>query len=156
MLYQFKIQLKHIEDPKVWRQVLVPADWSFYDFHLVIQAAFGWEDYHLFMFSPKGYGSQPVISPSNPGDDPFGFNEEDLDADEILLNEVFTKKGQKFTYIYDLGDDWTHEIKLEKIIDENRLYADCLAGEGTCPPEDCGGPWGYESLKEVLCDSKNT
>jgi len=146
MTFQFKIQLKNIADPPVWRRVLVPAQFSFYRFHLVIQEAFGWENCHLFQFSPKGFGSQPVIR--EPFDD--GEDEEFMDAAKTKTDKIFKKEGEAFTYIYDFGDTWEHKITLEKIIGDKTIKADCTAGKGTCPPEDCGGPWGYINLIEVL------
>ncbi len=58
-------------------------------------------------------------------------------------------------YIYDFGDDWKHQITLEKVTEEKLLRADCMAGQGTCPPEDCGGALGYENLKIILNDPKD-
>jgi len=150
MAFQFKIQLQRITDPAVWRRVVIPEQFTFYKFHLVIQKAFGWENYHLFQFSPKGYSSQPFISIPNPE-----AHYEIWDCKKIKLQEIFTKPKQKFTYIYDFGDDWLHNILLEKITEEKTIRADCIGGEGTCPPEDCGGPWGYENLKSILKDPKN-
>jgi hypothetical protein len=61
MTFQFKIQLKNIAKPPIWRTVTVPTHFNFHRFHLVIQEAFGWENYHMFQFSPKSFGSRPVI-----------------------------------------------------------------------------------------------
>jgi len=69
MTYQFKILLKGVSNPKVWRRVVVPANFTFDQFHKVIQMAFGWEFSHLYFFSPTGYNSQPVIEPKFEGDD---------------------------------------------------------------------------------------
>lgn len=150
MLYQFKIQLSNIEDPEVWRQVQVPAQFSFYRMHRVIQAAFGWENAHLFQFSPEGWSSNPKISL------PYPDAEEDIvDAKKIKLKDVFKEDGQTYVYIYDFGDDWLHVLTLEKITDEKATKATCIAGEGRCPPEDCGGFPGYENLKEILNDPKH-
>ena len=150
MAFQFKIALKNISDPPVWRRVLISEQFTFMRFHLIIQAAFGWENYHLFQFSPKGYASEPIIGIPHPEAD-----YEIKDCNRIKLHQIFTKPKQKFTYIYDFGDDWTHIITLEKITDDKMVRADCIAGEGACPPEDCGGPWGYEDLKAILADPKN-
>ena len=156
MLFQFKIQLKRITQPTVWRRIAVPGHFSFTKFHRVIQAAFGWEDYHLFQFSPKGYGSSPVISIPDPE---FEYMErsdrQKLHATKTTLTEIFTAEKQKFTYIYDFGDDWVHEITLEKLTDDAARTAACLAGKGACPPEDCGGPWGYAGLKEIVDNPKD-
>lgn len=151
MAFQFKIQLKNVSGPTVWRRLVIPEKFSFDRFHRVIQEAFGWDDYHLFSFSPTGYNSAPFISIPDPEWD----MEETLDCKKTKLNEIFTHEKQKFTYIYDFGDDWAHTITLEKITEDKPLRADCLTGKGACPPEDCGGPWGYADLKEILNDPKN-
>lgn len=149
--FQFKIQIKGITKPPVWRRITVPSYYTFMDMHEVIQNAFGWENQHLYSFSPTGYGSGPIIQEINDEFEDFGFHET-LNAEELQLFDIFKKEGQKHTYIYDFGDDWTHKITLEKILDESSDTPKCLAGKGTCPPEDCGGVWGYEQLKEILMD----
>jgi len=151
MTFQFKIQLKNISKPPVWRRVLVPSQFSFQRFHLVIQEAFGWENYHFFQFSPGGFGSGPFIKEPFEDDDYEGF----MDAGKTKINEIFKKEGQKFTYIYDFGDSWEHKITLEKITADKTILADCTNGKGSCPPEDCGGPWGYMNLIEILKDPTN-
>lgn len=151
MAFQFKIQLKNVQKPPVWRKVIVPGSFTFEKFHLVIQEAFGWGNYHLYQFSPTGYGSEPVIAiPS--GDD---WEKPALNASKTKLSSVFEFVNQKYTYIYDFGDDWAHTILLENILPEKVLKATCIGGKGVCPPEDCGGPWGYERLKEILKDPKH-
>jgi len=157
MTYQFKILLKGVSNPKVWRRVVVPANFTFDQFHKVIQMAFGWELSHLYFFSPTGYNSQPVIEPKFEGGDFYEMmNEESLDAETMLLSDIFVQEKEKFTYIYDTGDDWKHQIILEKILtDDENEHVVLLKGEGACPPEDCGGPWGYEALKEALADKKH-
>lgn len=157
MTFQFKIQIKNIIKPPVWRRLLVPASFSFERFHEVIQAAFGWENYHLYQFSRSGYGSAELIGIVDEEDDddnpwrPYTKR----DSSRVLLSEVFGSVGEKFVYIYDFGDDWTHQITLEDIREERMINAQLLAAKGACPPEDCGGVWGYENLKEVLGDKKH-
>lgn len=146
MIYQFKIQLENVKQPPVWRKVTVPDSFNFDQFHQVIQSAFGWFDFHLFMFSPSGYGSSPMITNNEE------YEEESIMADKVKLSKIFTKEGDKFVYIYDFGDDWKHKIILEKILPGKSKIADCLDGKGACPPEDCGGPWGYENLKLIMAD----
>jgi hypothetical protein len=152
MTFQFKIQLKNISKPAVWRRVLVPAQFSFQRFHMVTQEAFGWENCHMFQFSPNGFGSHPIIK--EPFEDcDLGY--EFLDAGTTKLDDIFKKEGQKFTYIYDFGDGWEHIITVEKITANKIAVADCTAGKGSCPPEDCGGAWGYMNLLEILKDPAN-
>lgn len=148
MLFQFKIQLKGVSKPPVWRRILIPATFDFERFHFVIQAAFGWENYHLYLFSTSGYGSESYIGVPN---DEW-FEEDLLDSREVKLSEVFYHEKQKYTYIYDLGDDWVHQIVLEKLIDENRIRAELVAGRGACPPEDCGGAIGYNRMLDIMED----
>ena len=65
MAFQFRIQLKNVQKPPVWRRVIVPESFTFKQFHVVIQESFGWGNYHLFQFSPSGYGSEPIICNTN-------------------------------------------------------------------------------------------
>ena len=150
MHLQFKVQLAGVTKPPVWRRVSVPASYTFMAFHDVIQAAMGWHNAHLFMFSPRGFGSSPTITQIHGDSEP-----DDLDAATVILSAVFTQEGQKFVYTYDFGDDWTHALTLEKITDEASDKPVLLTGKGACPPEDCGGPWGYESMKQVLANPKD-
>ena len=145
MAFQFKIQLEDVEDPEVWRRVIVPETFTFHRFHTVIQEAFGWGDYHLYQFSTKGYKSKEFITVPHEG-----YDDDIIDSEEITLQDVFSRKGQTYIYIYDFGDDWTHKIKLEKITPEKPLHASCVDGQGACPPEDCGGAWGYDNLRMQL------
>lgn len=150
MLLQLKIQIKGISKPPVWRRLLVPDHFTFSQLHQVIQNAFGWDDYHLFQFSPTGYGSHPQIGLEDE------WTEDDLEnAQKVKLNKYLHQKGEKYTYIYDFGDDWTHTILVEDVLAGKAIRAELLAGKGACPPEDCGGVWGYESLLEALADPKH-
>jgi hypothetical protein len=152
MTFQFKIKLNNITNPPVWRRLVVPGNFTFNQFHYIIQDAFGWDNYHLFSFSPGGFTTYPVIS------DPEMYDEDEediIDSDEITLAEIFKAEGQKFSYLYDFGDYWLHSITVEKLIDITLETADCTGGKGACPPEDCGGAPGYQHLKQILADPKN-
>jgi hypothetical protein len=151
MVLQFKIQIEDITKPPVWRRVIVPATFTFHLFHYVIQAAFGWDGGHLYQFSERGSSSGEVIG--IPGEEDW---EPVTDSNTKKLKDVFTKEGKKYTYTYDFGDDWVHKITLEKIIDEKRTNATCIDGKGACPPENCGGVWGYEEMKEIFANKPNS
>ncbi len=153
MALQFKIQIRNITKPPVWRRVLLPESSDFEYFHLVIQVAFGWENYHLYQFSKDGYRSDEVIGV--PFEDDMDWGPKKRNAAEVQLNQLFTEEGQKLLYNYDFGDDWEHLITLEKITPETIVHPKLLAAKGACPPEDCGGPWGYENLKVILSDKKH-
>ena len=118
MTFQFKIQLKNISKPPVWRKVVVSSDTTFSMFHTIIQAAMGWYDSHLYSFSPSGYRSTPWIEEDGDDQDLFSLGFEDresISASELKLSDIFEAKGQTFIYIYDFGDDWEHIITLEEI-----------------------------------------
>jgi hypothetical protein len=142
-LYQLKVALRGVSKPPVWRRVLVDAGASLGELHEVIMAAMGWDGGHLHMFSDDTtrYGTTP----------------DDEDEDEFALADVLVEPGDRLRYTYDFGDDWDHEIKLEKVLPPDAgphttAVPVCLAGKGACPPEDCGGPWGYTDLKEAIAD----
>jgi hypothetical protein len=140
---QLKITLAGVADPPVWRRLLVPAAIRLDRLHQVIQAAMGWEDYHLHAFSN--------------GRVRYGRPDPELrlrDEREATLDDLVPDKGGRACYLYDFGDDWEHELLVEERLaaEVGMAYPVCMAGEGACPPEDCGGPWGYEHLREVLAD----
>jgi hypothetical protein len=152
MLLQFKIQVEHIAKPPVWRRVVVPDSFTFEKFHHVIQEAFGWYDCHLYQFSESGYVSNSQIGiPDDSGWDDGST----VDSKKVKLSSVFSAKGQQYTYVYDFGDDWLHKITLEEVLLGATKRASLLAGKGACPPEDCGGPWGYQNILEILADPKH-
>ncbi|MFT4222314.1 plasmid pRiA4b ORF-3 family protein [Dysgonomonas sp.] len=150
MLFQFKVQIKGITKPPVWRKVSIPDNFTFLDFHYIIQIAFGWENTHLFEFRDQEYQSNIRIG--IPYDDFFDpdFAAQTKDASHIGLSAVFNEAGQKLLYVYDFGDSWVHEITLESVTDGKQKAAVCLSGKGACPPEDCGGVWGYEDIKHIF------
>ena len=146
MAFQFYIEIEGLENPPVWRRVSVPEDFNFLDLSDVIQAAFGWSGDHAFTFAPKGYGSSPSIGISG---------DEDKDAEGVLLRDIFKKVKQQFVYIYDFGDDWFHNLRLENITHTVSNHAELLEGGGACPPEDCGGVFGYSDMLDILADPEN-
>lgn len=148
MVYLFKIKLKGITKPPVWRKVSVPENFTFLQFHQVIQTIFGWCGYHLFEFKDKEYPSSFRIA--IPREDDFDLFTEAYDASETKLSKIFSENVKKLLYVYDFGDDWVHEITLESISEEKLKNAYCISGKGACPPEDCGGIYGYKHLKQVF------
>lgn len=152
MMYQFKIQIEGIVKPPVWRRLIVPADFTFYDFHEVIQLAFGWENCHLFSFRDKKHGASFSIELE--GEDGFlsFFNRQTIMlAETTVLKDIVVSEGQVLFYTYDFGDDWIHKITVEKIIEVSaQKKASCIGGKSACPPEDCGGIYGFDQMKYVF------
>jgi hypothetical protein len=149
-VYQFKVTLKHVRPP-VWRRIQVPETYTFWDLHVAIQDAMGWGDMHLHGFTvPARYpwDRRHIGVPS----------EEDLIRVEpgwkVGIREVFGAERQVVHYVYDFGDGWEHTVRLEKILprEEGVEYPRCTGGRRACPPENCGGPWRYARLLEVLRD----
>ncbi len=143
LVYQLKITLRGVSKPPVWRRVLVPADVTLRDLHEVILRTMGWHGGHLHVFST---GWQEYGSP-----DPDLGHASDR---KVRLSQVLTGPGDRLSYTYDFGDDWEHGIVLEetRAAVPGESYPCCVAARGACPPEDCGGAWGYSDLKEILAN----
>ena len=142
-IFQVKIGLIGVAKPPVWRRLLVPAEIGLDRFHEVIQAAMGWTDTHMHVFSTESAE--------------YGMPDSDLghrDERSATLVRLLSAPGDRIRYTYDFGDDWEHEIALEKILvpEPDQRYPSCVAGRSACPPEDCGGVWGYAHLREALAD----
>jgi hypothetical protein len=151
---QFKVTLKEIKPP-IWRRILVPSDFSFWDLHVAIQDAMGWSDYHLheFWFSNLRL----------PGELRIGIPDPDLDEEDVIpgwklpVVAAFTLANRKAGYAYDFGDGWEHSVDLEKVFprDKGSVLPSCIGGRRACPPEDCGGVDGYEQLLEITADPED-
>jgi pRiA4b ORF-3-like protein len=149
-IYQFKITLKGIK-PDIWRRIQVPESYSFWDLHVAVQDAMGWQDYHLHDFT--------VRNPRTRKKERIGIPDEDFDLEflpgwELNIADYFSLKNSTATYVYDYGDDWVHFVKLEKILPrvKSKKYPRCVGGERACPPEDCGGIHGYEEFLQAIMD----
>ena len=150
---QFKITVQDIE-PVIWRRIQVPSNYNFWDLHVAIQDAMGWQDYHLHRFEIKGKRKRKEVHIGIPDFDRFSEIQEVLPGWEIPIGEHFNDLGVTAKYCYDYGDDWSHLVVLEGYIlkDSNTDYPICLDGARACPPEDCGGTWGYDNLLKCLSD----
>jgi hypothetical protein len=144
-VYQLKITLLDSKPP-IWRRMLVTSDTTLHKLHGIIQETMGWTNSHLHQFIlNEEYYSQPE----------FGLAEEGFE----VKNEKSAKLGRlnlieesRFIYEYDFGDSWHHEIVVEKLLqpDAKMTYPVCIAGKRACPPEDCGGVWGYENFLDAI------
>lgn len=147
-IYQLKITLRGARPP-IWRRVQVPSDITLAKLHKIIQLAMGWYNCHLHEFEVSGqtYG-QPMPE----------YDFDVLNEQRIRLNQFVTKEKFKFAYLYDMGDGWDHEILVEKILppDPETRYPICIKGKRACPPEDCGGVWGYADFLEIIRDPKHS
>src|SRR5215470_3469784 len=147
---RLKITLDDVK-PAVLRRVEVPFDIRLDRLHLTIQAAMGWTNSHLYELRAGDVGwSTPYPEADWSGD----F----LDARKARLGDVLEDIGaKKLVYLYDFGDGWEHTIKVERLADPEPavLYPRLIEVSGRCPPEDCGGPWGYAEFLEAITDPKH-
>ncbi|MCA9413831.1 MAG: plasmid pRiA4b ORF-3 family protein [Candidatus Omnitrophica bacterium] len=147
-IYQIKITLMEVTPP-IWRRFAVHGAISLSRLHDVLQIVMGWTDSHLHEFNidEHSYVADYDLAERD-------WDETALDEGDFRLDHLIKRKGESFEYKYDFGDGWRHELVVEKIIppEEGVKYPVCLAGERACPPEDCGGPWGYDELLESLAD----
>jgi len=141
---QIKVTLDGLRPP-IWRRLVVAGDATLFHLHLALQVAMGWENYHLHCFRIDGVRYGP--------DDDDGFDLDDVDESGVSVAEVFSDV-ERGSYDYDFGDGWEHRLLVEKRDVPLALSgaATCIGGKRACPPEDCGGVWGYANLLDVLAD----
>jgi hypothetical protein len=151
-LYQFKITLLESQPP-IWRRIQV-KNCTLDKLHEHFQTAMGWTNSHLHQFEIDGdrYGDPELL------DDGF----EDfhcVDSTVTKVSEIIPQDGKRFrfTYEYDFGDDWQHEVIFEGCLraEKGGRYPICVEGERACPPEDVGGVWGYAEFLEAIADPKH-
>ena len=145
-VYQLKITLRDIKPP-VWRRIQV-KDCTLTKLHEIIQTCMGWDGYHLHAFD---IGGEQYSEP-----DPDGMTEAE-DERKVKLSQVVAQGYKKFSYTYDFGDNWDHTIQIEKLLDPEPgvRYPRCTAGKRACPPEDCGGAWGYSDFLDAIQNPKH-
>jgi Plasmid pRiA4b ORF-3-like protein len=143
-VYQLKITLKNIRPP-IWRRIQVLSSTTLQQLHLIVQEVMGWDNYHMHSWTIAGidYG-QPEPE--------YDFNVRSEKT--VKLSQVVKGEKSKFFYTYDFGDSWEHEILVEKELPStpDTNYPVCITGKRACPPEDCGGSWGYAELLEIIRD----
>lgn len=146
-IYRLHVAMEHIA-PAVWREVEVPSNMTLTGLHGVMQALMGWHDAHLWAFENNDLRFVPAdpeaTAPLQPAVDP----------DRVTLGTLLAGRGDGLRYNYDFGDDWRLGIKVVSVgkLQPKVRYPRCLAGERAGPPEDCGGPPGFE---ELLAARKN-
>ena len=140
-IYQLKILLKDVK-PSIWRRIQVKDSLNFLELSTIIQISMGWSGKHFHMF---------VID-----NEEIGFIDDVCNSKDFKIKKYLNKEGTKIIYEYDFRDGWEHDIEVEAILppEETKFYPNCL--EGHCPAENCGGPWAYEDLLEVIRDKKHS
>lgn len=158
---KLKIELENAPLP-IWRKVLMPNNINMMQLHLVIQIAMGWEFAHLFSFGNKKYQTDVLVGLPDPEENGFFSRGPKVQpAERVLLQHTFADEFERkpFWYLYDFGDDWWHRITFlkptKKDLDVWQGVPFCLDAWGACPPEDCGGVWGYTDFLTSIMDKKH-
>lgn len=129
--------------PPIWRRLVMPMSASLAELHAAIQAAMGWTDDHLHIFEVghRRYGAGGALEKTG-------------DENLFTLDKLIRAGHRRFTYTYDFGDNWEHLVAVEKLgtAEDGLSIPACVAGGRACPPEDCGGVWGYSALLDALAD----
>ena len=147
-VYQFKITLNDISPP-IWRRILVPGTYSFWDLHVVIQDAMGWSDYHLHEFSMIDPSRRRRVKIGIPDDEDFAWGPEILPGWKLRIAGYFSMEDRSATYIYDFGDGWRHTVRLEKIFQGERYGLPHMHGwETRVPSRGLRGPLGLRTTSQ--------
>lgn len=149
VVYQIRVALDGSE-PEVWRRILMPEDCTFWELHVAIQDAMGWLDCHLHEFELSTETGERVR---------IGLPDAEIDDDvlpgwKVAVTTHLSRPGDQVSYLYDFGDDWRHTVLLEGafLADAKVKYPVCIGGAMACPPEDSGGVFGYEQMREAVAD----
>ena len=144
VIYRVRVDLDHARPP-IWRRLDVLSDLRLDEMHAVLQAAMGWDHSHLHEFSLRsGRRRSERYAPPSPDD----LGDDVIPTEQVRLDEVLQELGDELHYTYDFGDSWEHTVRLEEILpeEEDSPAVKCVKGVRACPPEDCGGVWGYEAM----------
>ena len=136
-------------DPVIWRTVDVPVEANLKMVHDIIQAAFGWQDYHLWEFEAddRRYGLP----------DPKWRDDTLTAAKSIKLKTLLDRGIGQLDYTYDMGDNWHHTVTVEAIGpgQPDTTYPRFIDGARCGPPEDCGGAPGFDNFLDAIADPKH-
>jgi hypothetical protein len=144
-LVTLKVTLRGTKPP-IWRRLQMPGSMTLGALHEAIQAAMGWQGGHLHAFDIDGrqYGDLQIV-------------DDVADENRLTLNGLVKSGATRFAYIYDFGDNWEHAVAIEKnepAANDVAIPA-CIAGKRNCPPEDCGGVWGYAHALQIMADKSH-
>jgi len=152
-IYHLKVVLNGTKPP-IWRRLQVPGNANLGWLHAVLQVAMGWTNSHLHQFRV----GELLYSDLRHNSPEFEGEPEILDENKATLQQVAPQQKDVLGYEYDFGDSWEHRITVEKILPPDpaaAMTARCLDGARACPPEDCGGVWGYDNLLKIIKNPKH-
>lgn len=149
---KLRVQMQDVTKPPMWRELKVPADFTFLQLHEAIQKACGFDDAHLWQFQRRAYDPSLEIGIPMDESDPYGFGLEDCthDARTTGITAYLAEKGQKLVYVYDFGDDWIFTVSVVDIVARDGDVAECTRWKCDMQPlEDSGGVWSYLQMRQA-------
>lgn len=108
-VYRLKVALQW--EKSRWRRLEITGDQTLHHLHNAIQEAFDWDNDHLYSFflSNKAWDARSEYS------HPQSQNGA-LRADKYRIERLMLRPGKRFLYIFDFGDELTHDILVEDIL----------------------------------------
>ncbi len=160
---EYHIRIKLNDSPvKIWRELVVPSNITLELLAFVLIDAMGWAHEHLYQFRGKNdvfyMNSHEIKEHKNSF---FGFlsRVQYVNTETTSLGMVLQPKGGRIKFEYDMGDSWTHDVWVKNARDyakDEEPVIKLLKAEGACPPENCGGVWGYAELLELNNKKRKT
>lgn len=150
--YTIRIKLRGIS-PSIWRKIEVPSSVKLTSLAEIILIAMGWTNTHLHQFYAGGHCGTIYSTVKTDDDDDFGWGQQKLWGGDYSIGHLLKAAKDKVMFEYDFGDSWEHDVVLSKVedyADDEQPKVRLLSGKRACPPEDCGGVWGYSELCEAM------
>lgn len=145
LVFQLKVALRDSKPP-IWRRIQVRGSTTLGRLHLILQVVMGWTDSHLHQF---------IVHDQYYGVPDLDWGQDVKSEQRVKVGQLLSEAKDRFVYEYDFGDDWLHDIVVEKVLapEPGIRYPRCLTGKRACPPEDVGGVWGYDDFLEAIRDA---
>ena len=152
-----RIELLDVK-PLVWRRVVVANLWTFASLHIYLQWVMGWLDSHAHEFELGELKVAPDWWIAEMALDEVGKYRDERRYSVAAAVEQLGTRGE-IEYRYDMGDGWRHRLVIEAPppawTEQEYSLPACVAGENACPPEDVGGPLGYERFLKSIGDRRD-
>lgn len=157
----FALEMELMDSPVPIKRCLhIPANMNLGYVQEVLMLAMGWEGNHLKEIRCGGFTYFTRMAGGENPEEMEGFPQRD--SFQYTFGDLLKLPGDTFTFIYDLGDDWKHIVKLTDIMPNREDHTDgdyagahLISGQGACPPEDIGGVDGYADMLKSLSDPKD-
>ena len=152
--------------PVIWRRIEVPSTYTFFELHVAIQNAMGWNDSHLHAFTlvPKDgvkpahrYANHVRIEFPHPDNNEIDSVSQSYDERMESIEQWLVAKPHSCIYEYDFGDGWEHQIVCEKVhpAEVGINYPQCSAGKNACFCVIVNIFFEFDRLKDILADPKH-